>query len=89
MRAWRSVSTRRAYRHIDESDLFLLFWSTAAKQSQWVLKEEQYAIARKGGNDEALPEIRPVPIEGPPLVPPPDELAHLHFNDRLLYFMRQ
>ena len=27
------------FRHIDECDLFLLFWSTAAKQSRWVLKE--------------------------------------------------
>ncbi len=24
------------YRHIDESDLFLLFWSTAARESRWV-----------------------------------------------------
>jgi hypothetical protein len=79
---------RALYRHIDESDLFLLFWSTAAKQSEWILKEVRYAIFRKGGNDEALPEIRPVPIEGPPPVPPPEELKHLHFNDRLLYFMQ-
>jgi hypothetical protein len=66
----------------------LLFWSTAAKESPWVLREVRYALERKGGNEAAPPEIRPVPIEGPPPVLPPEELKHLHFNDRLLYFMR-
>lgn len=79
---------RELYRHIDDCDLFLLFWSTAAKQSPWVLKEVTYAIERKRGDDLAPPEILPVIIEGPPLVPPPAELQHLHFDDRVLYFMR-
>jgi hypothetical protein len=80
---------RALYRHIDDSDLFLLFWSTAAKQSKWVLEEVRYAIKRKGNEELAPPEILPVLIEGPPPVEPPQELAHLHFNDRLLYFMAQ
>ena len=80
---------RELYRHIDESDLFLLFWSSAAKQSQWVHKEVQYAIARRGDDELAPPEIVPIPIEGPPVTEPPPELAHLHFNDYLLYFMAQ
>lgn len=75
------------YRNIDQCDLFLLFWSHAAKSSEWVMKEVDYAIARKRGNDEAPPEIKPVIIEGPPLVPPPERLKHLHFNDRLIYLM--
>ncbi len=75
------------YRHIDESDLFLLFWSTAAKQSKWVMEEVHYALKRKGDDDLAPPEILPVIIEGPPPVPPPVELESLHFNDRLVYFM--
>lgn len=79
---------RELYRHIDDCDLFLLFWSSAAKQSTWVLKEVEYAIRRKQGDDMAPPEILPVIIEGPPLVPPPAELQHLHFDDRVLYFMR-
>jgi len=78
---------RELYRHIDESDLFLLFWSSAAKQSQWVHREIQYAIACRGDDELAPPEIVPIPIEGPPLIEPPPELAHLHFNDYLLYFM--
>lgn len=78
---------KEIYRHIDESDLFLLFWSTAAKQSLWVMKEVQYALRGKGNNDFAPPEIIPVIIEGPPPPSPPVELAHLHFDDYFLYFM--
>lgn len=78
---------RSLYRHIDECDLFLLFWSNAAKASPWVIREVRYAVSRKRGDDDAPPEILPVIIEGPPVVPPPEELAHLHFDDRLLYFM--
>jgi hypothetical protein len=78
---------RALYRHIDESDLFLLFWSTAAKESKWVMEEVRYAISRKGSDESAPPEILPVIIEGPPPVAPPNELAHLHFNDYLLYLI--
>lgn len=75
------------YRNIDECDLFLLFWSTAAKESPWVLKEVLYALERRGSDGLRSPEIIPVIIEGPPLVPPPPELQDLHFNDKLLYLM--
>jgi hypothetical protein len=78
---------RSLYRHIDEADLFLLFWSTAAKGSPWVRREVAYALARRGGDDLSPPEIHPVIVEGPPAIPPWEELAHLHFNDPLLYFM--
>ena len=79
---------RALYKNIDTSDVFFLFWSTHAKNSPWVMKEVQYAIECKGGDEFRRPEIVPVIIEGPPPVPPPPELAHLHFNDRLIYFMR-
>ena len=78
---------QQLYRHIDKCDLFLLFWSTAARDSQWVMKEVDYALARKQGDDLSPPEIKPVIIEGPPPVPPPPALAHLHFNDRVIYFL--
>lgn len=39
-------------------------------------------------SDQRLPEIKPVIIEGPPLVLPPNSLGHLHFNDRLIYFIQ-
>ena len=78
---------QQLYRHIDESDLFLLFWSRAAQRSEWVLNEVRYALARKRDDETQPPEIIPVIIEGPPPVAPPPELAHLHFNDYLVYFM--
>jgi hypothetical protein len=80
---------QQLYRHIDESDLFLLFWSNAAKRSQWVLKEVQYALKRKEADELDRPEIMPVIIEGPPPIDPPPELSHIHFNDYLLYFMNE
>jgi hypothetical protein len=75
------------YRHIDECDLFLLFWSTAAKLSPWVMEEVRYALRRKRDDDCLPPEILPVIVEGPPPVEPPENLKHLHFNSKLVYFM--
>jgi hypothetical protein len=76
------------YREIDICDVFLLFWSHAAADSEWVGKEIAYAVARKQGDEERPPDIQPVPIEGPPVVPPPDSLKKLHFNDALLAHIR-
>jgi hypothetical protein len=75
---------RALYREIDNCDVFLLFWSKAAAVSEWVSREIDYALARQGDNAENPPAIQPVPIEGPPIVPPPPRLAGLHFNDALL-----
>ncbi len=79
---------RELYRQIDECDLFLLFWSHEAKQSQWVRKELGYALDRKGQDDFAPPEVCPIILEGPPIPEPWEEVAHLHFSDQLLYFMQ-
>ena len=79
---------RKLYQHIDECDVFMLFWSTASKESKWVTKEVQYALDRQRGDDSPPPEILPIMIEGPPVPLPNPELAHLHFNDKLLYYMR-
>jgi hypothetical protein len=75
---------RALYREIDSCDVFLLFWSRAAAASEWVAKEIDYALARKQGDENRPPDIQPVPIEGPPIVPGPEKLRHLHFNDALL-----
>jgi hypothetical protein len=77
---------RELYRHIDECDLFLLFWSRAARESEWVEREVAHALARRGPTESGRPEIVPVILEGPPIVPPPPTLASLHFDDRVLYF---
>ena len=73
---------RELFLHIDESDVMFLMWSSAAQESEWVRKEWMYGLEKKG--DEY---IRPVIIEGPPSPAPPPELRHLHFSDRVLYFM--
>ncbi|MBA2302501.1 MAG: toll/interleukin-1 receptor domain-containing protein [Acidobacteria bacterium] len=75
---------RALYREIDRCDVFFLFWSRAAAASEWVTKEIEYALSRQQGDENRPPEIQPVPIEGPPVVPPPKNLSHLHFNDALL-----
>lgn len=80
---------RALYRHIDESDVFFLFWSKAARESEWVMREIRYALARRGGDELKPPEIVPVVIEGPPLVEPPPELDDLHFNDQFVYFINR
>jgi hypothetical protein len=79
---------RRLYEEIDCCDLFVLFWSTSAKNSEWVGKEISYALERirkHGSPDGALPEIHPILLEGPPPPKPPESLAFLQFNDPLLY----
>ena len=75
------------YEYIDRSDVFFLFWSKAASESEWVKKEVEYAIRHKTGQEESGPEIIPVIIEGPPPAKPPTELSFLHFNDKLIYFI--
>lgn len=80
--AWEKL----LYQYIDQSDVFYLFWSQAASESEWVKKEIAYAIKRKGGNEESAPEIVPVIIEKP-AARPPEELSFLHFNDKFIYFI--
>lgn len=74
-------------RHVDECDLFLLFWSRSAKESEWVEKEVKYALDKQKQSPDKLPDIIPVIIEGPPPVAPPGWLSHLHFNDPICYFI--
>jgi hypothetical protein len=76
---------RELYRRIDECDLFLLFWSRAARESEWVLREVRYALARQGAEGLDPPTIIPIALDLPADAPPPPELAHLHFADRVAY----
>lgn len=75
------------YENIDRSDVFFLFWSSAARNSERVMDEIRHALKRRDSDLLAAPEIVPVIIEGPPPVPPPAELKDVHFNDRFIYFM--
>lgn len=73
-------------RAIDDSDLFVLFWSHDAERSTWVRREVQHALQHQRLDEEELPEIWPVILDGPPPATPWQELSHLHFDDPLLYF---
>lgn len=78
---------KKLYGEIDKSDVFFLFWSKAARDSEWVEKEVLYAIERKHGDEDAAPDIKPVILEGPPPVTPQERLRSLHFNDKMIYFI--
>lgn len=82
---WRKVI--RA--NLDSCDLFVLFWSSAAKGSEEVGKEVAYALARKGGRDDSPPAFEPFTIEKPVPVPLPEGLESLHFGDELLNYMSE
>jgi hypothetical protein len=62
-------------RMIDTCDLFQLFWSARSAQSQYVRQEWQYALQHYKGEGF----FRPVYWEKP-LITPPGELSHLHFE---------
>ena len=69
----------RIHQAIQKKDMFFLFWSDSARNSTEVEKEWRFALQEKG-----LEFIHPVPLADPRLVPPPAELARLHFNDIFL-----
>lgn len=78
---------KRLYSEIDRCDVFYLFWSSQAKASEWVMKETEYALARRAASTNGDPDIIPVIIEGPPPPAPPEQLKDIHFNDNLLYVL--
>jgi hypothetical protein len=74
---WRN----RLVEEIERRDRFFLFWSEAASRSAYVA--EEYKTAIRCGKP-----ITPVPLSSPEEVSPPHELAHLHFNDSYVQFLR-
>ena len=75
----------RIYQEIERSDVFFLFWSEAARDSEWVRKELEYALKCKEGVEENNPKIQPVVL--PPMVDPPKSLGYMHFNDSIVQFI--
>jgi hypothetical protein len=71
---------------IDKSDLFVLIWSTNAKNSKWVKRESRYALKRC--SNSGSPDFRPIPIEGPPIPAVPRAMKGYHFNDEFLSLLR-
>lgn len=87
-----SIRTGEEWEHrleeeIDVCDLFLLFWSEAARKSTWVAREIDRAANRRDFSPDHVPEIMPVMLEGPPPPPPPERLKHLHFDDVISYLI--
>jgi TIR domain-containing protein len=79
---------RRLYTEIETSDLFLLFWSRHAQQSEWVIREAEYALqhAKEAASEPPL-EIIPILLEGPPPPQPPESLKDIHFNDPIRHII--
>src|SRR5215831_19029705 len=67
----------RLKREICDRDLFMLFWSNHARDSQWVEWEWRTALHYKG-----VDGIEPHPLDPILEAEPPDELRDLHFCDR-------
>jgi hypothetical protein len=78
---------RRIYEEIPNCDAFCLFWSSNAKNSEWVIKEAVLALKYHKESEDGLPYISPVIIEGPPIPKPPPELNELQFNDPSQYII--
>jgi hypothetical protein len=68
---WR----RELEKEIARRDVFWLFWSRHASESEYVAWEWQTALRQK-----SLGGILPHPLEPADLAPPPPELAELHFG---------
>jgi actin-like ATPase involved in cell morphogenesis len=65
-------------------DVFYLFWSRAAAESDWVNREWRLALEHRG-----LQYIDPVPLVSPEIVAPPAELSRLNFDDWVLAYKRR
>jgi hypothetical protein len=72
---------KKIYENIDHCDLFFLFWSQAAKDSQYVQKEIEYAYNRQQESPDRAPDIVPLALQLD--VEPPPILAHLNFKDQI------
>ncbi len=68
--------------YIRKSEIFYLFWSSAALRSKWVDYEWKYALKVHG-----ISSIDPFPLERPEMAPPPQELKSLHFNSKYQMFI--
>jgi hypothetical protein len=73
---------KELWTRIPENDVFFLFWSKHAAESEWVAREWKCALATRGTDF-----IAPVMLAPPDVAPPPAELSRLHFNDSWLAYI--
>jgi hypothetical protein len=69
---------------ICKRDIFWLFWSRSARDSQWVDWEWRTALAAK-----SLMGIQPHPLEPAELAPPPNELSQLQFGAMYEWYLSE
>ena len=73
---------REIEKNLDETDIFVLFWSSAARDSKGVADEINYAMARKGDAEDNPPYFQPISVELPIPMPLPKGLDQLHFGSK-------
>ena len=61
--------------HVPNKDVFYLFWSRHAANSEWVEREWRRALKLRG-----IEYIKPAPLENSQIAPPPKDLSQLHFS---------
>lgn len=74
---------------IDRSDVFMLFWSKAAAESEWVRREAEYALERRSATmSRGLPDIVPVLLEDPPVPEAPESLREIGLDEPIPALVR-
>jgi hypothetical protein len=68
----------RIKEEVSAKDIFYLFWSHHAAESEWVEKEWRLALNQRG-----IDYIDPVPLEDVDIAPPPQELKKKHFSSNI------
>ncbi len=76
---------RRLWKEIDRCDIFVLFWSSNAKKSEWVIKEADRAWRRQARNGGLRPILRPEVLECPVPTLDHDWLKEFHFDNPEYY----
>lgn len=77
---------KRLYKEIDRCDVFVLFWSDAARASKWVIKECERACLRNERSGGLLPTLRPEVLQHPSPRPEQGWLAAFHLDDPRFYY---
>lgn len=77
---------QKLYEFIDSDDIFLLFWSTAASRSEWVVKEVERAHAKAGKERKNPPKIVIFHLETPPQAEIPEWLSDIHYDRKWSQF---
>ena len=76
---------KRLYKEIDRCDIFVLFWSSSASKSEWVVKEAERAWRRNARTGGSRPTLTPEILEHPSPKPQQEWLREFHLDDPKFY----